>query len=427
MKLRIAKFFKRLGPGIITGAADDDPSGIATYSQAGAMYGTVFLWPNAYILPLVYAVQEMAARIGLVTGKGITKNLKEHYPKWLLYLIVSLLVIANTINLGADLGAIAASIQLILPINYSFILISVTGLIIILEVFTTYKQYAKVLMWLTLSLFAYFITGFFLKNNLLELLRNTLVPNFVFSYDYIFILLGLMGTTISPYVMFWQANEEVEEEMNAHLLSRKGGIPVISWKIIRKMRFDTFIGMLFSAVSAWFIMLTAARTLFPNGITTIQTAAQAAAALEPLVQTFPNSGYIAKLLFALGIVGTGLLAVPIFATSSSYAISELAGWKEGLNNKLSRAKPFYFVIVLSTLIGLLINYIGLDPIRALIYSAVINGIISVPLLAAILVLSSNKLPRAYAHVTSSQAVLRTAGYYIATLRAPFGRKLTSPR
>ena len=193
------------------------------------------------------------------------------------------------------------------------------------------------------------------------------------------------------------------------------------------MRFDTFIGMLFSAVSAWFIMLTAARTLFPNGITTIQTAAQAAAALEPLVQTFPNSGYIAKLLFALGIVGTGLLAVPIFATSSSYAISELAGWKEGLNNKLSRAKPFYFVIVLSTLIGLLINYIGLDPIRALIYSAVINGIISVPLLAAILVLSSNKLPRAYAHVTSSQAVLRTAGYYIATLRAPFGRKLTSPR
>ena len=390
MKLRIAKFFKRLGPGIITGAADDDPSGIATYSQAGAMYGTGFLWPNAYILPLVYAVQEMAARIGLVTGKGITKNLKEHYPKWLLYLIVSLLVIANTINLGADLGAIAASIQLILPINYSFILISVTGLIIILEVFTTYKQYAKVLMWLTLSLFAYFITGFFLKNNLLELLRNTLVPNFVFSYDYIFILLGLMGTTISPYVMFWQANEEVEEEMNAHLLSRKGGIPVISWKIIRKMRFDTFIGMLFSAVSAWFIMLTVARTLFPNGITTIQTAAQAAAALEPLVQTFPNSGYIAKLLFALGIVGTGLLAVPIFATSSSYAISELAGWKEGLNNKLSRAKPFYFVIVLSTLIGLLINYIGLDPIRALIYSAVINGIISVPLLAAILVLSSNK-------------------------------------
>lgn len=390
MKLRPLKILKKLGPGIITGAADDDPSGIATYSQAGAMYGTNFLWSNVYILPLMFSIQEMSARIGLVTGKGIAKNIREHYSAWLLYFIVGLLVIANTINLGADLGAIAAAVQLLVPINFTLVIILATVLIVVLEVFTSYKQYAKVLKWLALSLFAYIITGFFLNANILDVLEQSLIPHFSFDYAFFFTILGLMGTTISPYLIFWQANQEVEEEMDGRILSRKGGVPNISWKIISKMRLDTWVGMFFSSVTAWFIMLTAASTLFPHGIHEISTAAQAAEALEPLVHAFPNSGYLAKVLFSLGIIGTGLLAVPIFSAGSSYAISEIFGWKAGLNYKVKRAKPFYFIIALSTLIGLLINFIGIDPIQALVYSAVLNGIISVPLIAVILMISNNK-------------------------------------
>lgn len=390
MKLRLRKLFKDLGPGIITGAADDDPSGIATYSQAGAMFGHKFLWTSLYILPLVYAIQEIAARVGLVTGKGIARNLKEIYPKPLVYLLISGLLIANTINLGVDLGAIATALQLILPVHFDVLLISITIMIVILELFTSYKQYAKVLKWLALSLLAYIITGLFIKADWQQLLQQTLIPNFENSYIWFFTLVGLMGTTISPYVMFWQANEEVEEEMSAGLLSRKGGLPKISWKLIRKMRVDTLVGMMFAAITSWFIMFTAGSTLFPNGITEITSAAQAAEALEPLVQTFPNAGFLAKLLFTFGIVGTGLLAVPIFAAASSYALSELFNWKEGLNNKVKRAKPFYAVIVISTLIGVGINYLGINPIQALVYSAVLNGIVSIPLIAGVLSIGRNE-------------------------------------
>ncbi len=390
MKLRLRKLFKDLGPGIITGAADDDPSGIATYSQAGAMFGHKFLWTSLYILPLVYAIQEIAARVGLVTGKGIARNLKEIYPKPLVYLLISGLLIANTINLGVDLGAIATALQLILPVNFDILLVSITIMIVILELFTSYKQYAKVLKWLALSLLAYIITGLFIKADWQQILRQTLIPNFENSYIWFFTLVGLMGTTISPYVMFWQANEEVEEEMSAGLLSRKGGLPRISWKLIRKMRIDTLVGMLFAAITSWFIMFTAGSTLYPNGITEITSAAQAAEALEPLVQTFPNAGFLAKLLFTFGIVGTGLLAVPIFAASSSYALSELFNWKEGLNNKVKRAKPFYAVIVISTLVGVGINYLGINSIQALVYSAVLNGVVSIPLIAGVLSIGRNE-------------------------------------
>ncbi|MFZ6022239.1 MAG: Nramp family divalent metal transporter [Patescibacteria group bacterium] len=390
MKLRLRKLFKDLGPGIITGAADDDPSGIATYSQAGAMFGHKFLWTSLYILPLVYAIQEIAARVGLVTGKGIARNLKEIYPKPLVYLLISGLLIANTINLGVDLGAIATALQLILPVHFDILLVSITIMIVILELFTSYKQYAKVLKWLALSLLAYIITGLFIKADWQQLLQQTLIPNFENSYIWFFTLVGLMGTTISPYVMFWQANEEVEEEMSAGLLSRKGGLPRISWKLIRKMRIDTLVGMLFAAITSWFIMFTAGSTLYPNGITEITSAAQAAEALEPLVQTFPNAGFLAKLLFTFGIVGTGLLAVPIFAASSSYALSELFNWKEGLNNKVKRAKPFYAVIVISTLVGVGINYLGINSIQALVYSAVLNGVVSIPLIAGVLSIGRNE-------------------------------------
>ncbi len=391
MKLRPMKVLKKLGPGIITGAADDDPSGITTYSQAGAMYGNNILWANVYLLPLMYAVQEMSARIGLVTGKGIARNIKEHYSKLLLYFLVGILVIANTINLGADLGAIASSVQLLIPsANFSFVIVAATISIILLEVFVSYRQYAKVLKWLTFSLFAYIITGFFIKVNLLETLKYSLIPHMTFSFESLFILVGVMGTTISPYLIFWQANEEVEEEMDSKKLSRKGGIPTVTAKMISAMRLDTAVGMIFSSLTAWFIMLTAANTLFKNGITSITTAAQAAQALEPLVQSFPNSGYIAKLLFALGVIGTGLLAVPIFSAGSSYAISEIFNWKEGLNYKFKRAKPFYVIIVISTLIGVLINFVGIDPIQALLYTAVLNAIISVPLIVVIINISTNK-------------------------------------
>lgn len=390
MKLRLRKLFKDLGPGIITGAADDDPSGIATYSQAGAMFGHKFLWTSLYILPLVYSIQEIAARVGLVTGKGIARNLKEIYPKPLVYLLISGLLIANTINLGVDLGAIATALQLILPVHFDILLISITIMIVILELFTSYKQYAKVLKWLALSLLAYIITGLFIKADWQQLLQQTLIPNFENSYIWFFTLVGLMGTTISPYVMFWQANEEVEEEMSAGLLSRKGGLPKISWKLIRKMRVDTLVGMMFAAITSWFIMFTAGSTLFPNGITEITSAAQAAEALEPLVQTFPNAGFLAKLLFTFGIVGTGLLAVPIFAAASSYAVSELFNWKEGLNNKVKRAKPFYAVIVISTLVGVGINYLGINSIQALVYSAVLNGVVSIPLIAGVLSIGRNE-------------------------------------
>jgi Mn2+/Fe2+ NRAMP family transporter len=383
-------FFKKLGPGIITGAADDDPSGITTFTQAGAQFGTGMLWVNLYILPLVFAVQEVAARLALVTGKGIAKNLKEHYPPVFVNVAVLLLVIANTINLGADLGAIATAIQLLLPINFSFILIAATAGILVLELFTSYKQYAKVLKWLSLSLLAYIITGFFLQTNIIEALKLSLIPVFSTDSGFLLTLVGIMGTTISPYVIFWQANEEVEEEMDKHLLHRGGGLPIVSRGLIRKMRLDTLAGMAFSGITAWFIVLTAAKTLFPNGITTIESAAQAALALEPLVQSFPHAGFLARLLFTLGIVGTGLLAVPIFSASSSYAISELLGWKEGLNNKPQRAKAFYATMVVSTLVGLLINYLGINPIRALVYAAVLNGIVAAPLIAALLPLASNK-------------------------------------
>lgn len=384
-------FFKKLGPGIITGAADDDPSGITTYTQAGAQFGTGLLWVNVYILPLVFAVQEIAARLALVTGKGIAKNLKEHYPPILVNIAVLLLVIANTMNLGADLGAIATAIQLIVPINFSVILITATAGIVLLELFTSYKQYAKVLKWLSLSLLAYIVTGFFLQTNLLEALKLSLIPTFSTDAGFLLTLVGLMGTTISPYVIFWQANEEVEEEMEKRLLNRSGGQPpTVTHGLIARMRLDTIIGMVFSGITAWFIVLTAAKTLFPNGITTIESAAQAALALEPLVHSFPYAGLLARLLFTLGIVGTGLLAVPIFSASSSYAISELMGWKEGLNNKPKRAKAFYATMVLSTLVGLLMNYLGINPIQALVYAAVLNGLVAAPLIAAIIPLASNK-------------------------------------
>lgn len=385
----LKKFFKILGPGVITGAADDDPSGIATYSQTGAQFGYGQLWTALFMLPLLVAIQETCARIGAVTGKGIAAVIKEHYTKKVLYGVVILVFVANTINIGADIGAMAAAVNLVMPINFVALTLFFTVLILSLEIFTSYKLYANILKWLCLSLFFYLITVFIVQEPWGTILKATFIPHFEFSFQFLFIITGVLGTTISPYMFFWHASEEVEEEKENHLLNGKNA-PHIGRFFIRNLRLDNFIGMFFSEVGTWAIIVVAATVLNKNGITDIRTAADAAKALEPLVQSFPNAGFLAKLLFATGIVGLGLLAVPILAGSASYAISEAFSWREGLSLKLKQAHGFYGVIIIATLIGFLINFVGIDPIKALVYTAVINGVVAVPLIFIIILIAKNE-------------------------------------
>ena len=387
-KLSLKRFISVLGPGLVTGAADDDPSGIVTYSQSGAAYGLGQLWTTVFMLPLMIAIQEMCGRIGLVTGKGIAKNIKENYSKKVLYCTVGLLFIANTINLGADLGAMSAVLRLFVNIPFVLAAFLFFLLIIILQIFVPYHRYAKILKWLTITLLAYFVTGFLVAHNWGDLLRATFLPSIKFNSEYLFLLLGVIGTTISPYMFFWQASQEVEER--DQLFTDKVFTQDDQNNYVANMRIDTFLGMVFSEVATWFIIITTALVLHANGVTQIQTAAQAAQALEPLVKVFPNSGLISEILFAVGIIGTGLLAIPIFAATSAYAVSEIFNWKESLENDFKDARSFYGVILLGSFLGLLMNWLNIDPIKALIYTAVINGIIAVPLIFMILKISNNK-------------------------------------
>ena len=382
---RIRKFFAALGPGLVTGGADDDPSGIVTYSQTGAQFGLGQLWLAVFMLPFLVAVQEMSARIGIVTRRGIAAIIKEHYPRWILYVIVFILFVANTINLGADLGAMADSAQLIYNLPPLVYLILFFAVILLLEIFLTYRKYARILKWLTISLFAYFITGFIVSSNWPEILRATFLPHIQFNFDFFLIITAVLGTTISPYLFFWQASQEVEEEDQETAAPR-----FKRSKFLANMRIDTFVGMLFSEVSTWFIILTSAAVLHNHGILNISTAAQAASALQPLVHSFPHSGKIAEILFSAGIIGTGFLAIPIFAASSSYAVAEIFQWKEGLSKTFNQAKSFYVVIILGSLVGLLINLIGISPFKALIYAAVLNGFVSVPIIFILIRISGSK-------------------------------------
>jgi len=390
------RFLAILGPGMVTGAADDDPSGIATYAQTGAQFGYGQLWTVFLILPLMVAVQEMCARIGLVTGKGLARVVWHHYPRVILYSIVGLLLIANTINLGADLGAMAAATRLLLPVPYPLLTILFALGSMLLEVVVSYHQYARVLKWLCLSLIAYVLTGFVVAQDWSMVLRATVVPRVQGSFSFLLLIVAVLGTTISPYMFFWQASEEVEEEIEQGQLARPQGLnvtgrlPTIGAREIRRMRVDTWVGMVFSQVTSWFIIITAAGTLHAAGQTDITTAAQAAQALEPLVRTFPHAGAIAKGIFALGIIGLGLLAVPIFAGSASYALADTFSWREGLYRKPREAPQFYGVMILATLAGLGINFVGINPIKALVYAAVINGIVAVPLILLILLMSNNR-------------------------------------
>lgn len=385
----VGRFLRILGPGIVTGAADDDPSGIATYSQAGAQFGLQLPWTMLFTFPLMTAVQEACARVGAVTGKGLAAIIREHYPKKVLYPVVLLVVVANTLNIGSDIGAMAASMQLLVPsLSIPVLAVGFALLMLLLEVFVAYRTYVRMLKWLALALFAYFITAFIVQVPWSEALKATAVPAIQFNPGFLYIVVGILGTTISPYLFFWEASNVVEDEIATRRLPPDGGTPAVDRQYIRRLRIDNAVGMLFSNVTAWFIILVGSTVLGAYGITNINTAADAAEALEPLVQAFPNSGYLAKVVFAVGVIGVGLMSVPVLAGSSSYAIAEAFNWREGLFRVFKQAREFYFVIIFGTLAGLAFNFIGVDPIKALIFTAVFNGIAAVPLIYFIARVSS---------------------------------------
>jgi NRAMP (natural resistance-associated macrophage protein)-like metal ion transporter len=377
-------YWRTLGPGLTTGAADDDPSGIATYSQTGAQYGSQLLWLAIFTTPLMVVAQEMCGRLGIVTGHGLAANIRTHYSKWVLYTCAALLFLANTFNIGADIGAMAKAIQLLAP-GFSFVILVVAFslLSLLLQIFTSYAKYARYLKYLSLVLFSYVVTGFIVHLNWTDILRHSFLPVVTFSKDQLFLICAILGTTISPYLFFWQTSQEVEEE----ILKGKKTIEKprnITKKDISDMRVDTWSGMFVSNLIMFFIIAVCAATLFTHGVTNIATAADAAAALKPL------AGQWAYLLFAIGIIGTGLLAIPVLAGSTSYALAESFKQKEGLYRKFKDAGFFYGILIVSMAIGLFLNFINLDPIKALIYSAVANGVIAPVILVLIVRMSSNK-------------------------------------
>ena len=370
-----------LGPGLITGASDDDPSGIATYSQAGAQFGYSMGWVMLFTWPLMAAIQEISARIGRVTGKGIAANIREHYPLSLLRAIVGLLLIANIINLGADLGAMGDALRLLIGGSSGAYVVIFAVVCVALEIFSRYARYVKVLKWLTLSLFAYVATVLVIGVPWREVLYRTLVPDFRWQQDYLVVIVAVLGTTISPYLFFWQASEEAEEERVNPAEHPLTEAPAEAPREIRRIEIDTYLGMALAQMVAFCIMVTAGTTLHLHGITDIQTSEQAAEALRPI------AGELAFAIFTCGIVGTGLLAIPVLAGSAAYAVAEAMRWTYGLGRRPREAKAFYGTIVVGTLIGVAINFVNIDPIKALFWSAVINGVVAVPLMVVMMLMT----------------------------------------
>jgi NRAMP (natural resistance-associated macrophage protein)-like metal ion transporter len=389
------KLLRILGPGLITGASDDDPSGIATYSQVGAQFGYGLAWTLVLTYPLMCAIQEIAARIGRVTGAGIAGNLRKYYPAWLLNSIVGLLVIANTINIGADLGAMGAALKLLIGGPQLLYVAFFAFFSALLEIFVRYSRYVSVLKWLTLSLFAYVATVFVVKVPWAEVGYALVAPSLSFKADYVVAIVAVFGTTISPYLFFWQAAEEVEEEQEdpeAHPLKRA---PEQAPAELSRIRVDTYLGMALSNVIALFIIITTAATLNAHGIVDIQTSSQAAEALRPI------AGNFAFAVFAAGIIGTGLLTLPVLAGSAAYALGEARRWPVGLARKPAQAKAFYGAIAAATILGAIMNFTPIDPIKALFWSAVINGVAAAPVMAMMMILTMRRdimggftLPRA---------------------------------
>jgi NRAMP (natural resistance-associated macrophage protein)-like metal ion transporter len=378
------KLLKVLGPGLITGASDDDPSGIATYSQVGAQFGYGLSWVMLFSWPLMCGIQEISARIGRVTGRGIAGNLKHHYPRGIGYAIVMLLVVANVINLGADLGAMGAALKLLIG-GPDLLYVAGFGIVtVLLETFSRYSRYVSVLKWLTVSLFAYVAVALVVHVPWGLVGHSLIVPRITWSAAYLTAVVALLGTTISPYLFFWQAEEEVEEVKERPKARPLERAPEQAPAEFERIRIDTYVGMGLSNAVALFIILTTAATLNAHGVTDIQTSAQAAEALRPI------AGRFAFFVFALGIIGTGLLALPVLAGSSAYALGETFGWHVGLARKLHRAKAFYACIAVATLIGILLNFSSIDPIKALFWSAVVNGVVAAPVMVLMMLLASNK-------------------------------------
>lgn len=391
--LSIKSISKIIGPGVVTGAADDDPSGIATYSQAGAQLGFGMLWMVLFMFPLMYTIQEMCGRIGLVTGSGLGKIIKNKYSKKVMLLLAGLLLFSNMINIGADIGAMAHSLRLLFPqIPVSVAITSFALFILLSQIFIPYEKFVKVLKYTALSLFAYIATSVIVGGNVQNLLYSTFIPHIEFTTDYATMFVAIFGTTISPYLFFWQVSEEAEEAVLSGKIKEigKGPPKKIEKKEIKMMKADTAMGMAFSQIIMWAIITTCAGSLYSHGITNIQTAEQAAKALEPLVSSFPYAGLVSKSIFALGIIGTGLLAIPVLAGSCGYALSDVFGWKQGLHKKFRQAKSFYLVIAISTVIGIWINFININPIQALIYSSIINGVVSLPMIVFIIKITNDK-------------------------------------
>lgn len=379
----LQRFVRALGPGIITGAADDDPSGIGTYSIAGASLGFATLWTAIITFPLMSAVQFLCAKVGMVSGMGLAGVLRKHYSRPLLYLAVAGLVIANTINIGTDIGAIAAAINLIVPIPPTWLVLPIAVAIVATQVWGSYRVIARVLKWLTLTLFAYIGAAILARPPWREVLKSTFIPHLSWSSKYLTTLVAILGTTISPYLFFWQASEEVEEEIELGrrtVAEREGA----TYAELKAAAWDTNLGMLFCNLIFYFVILAAGATLYRAGNTDIQSPAEAAQALAPL------AGQAASALFAIGLIGSGLLAVPVLSGSCAYAVSEAFGWECSLGDKPHEAKQFYLVIAASTLLGLLINFLGINPMAALFWTAVINGLLSPPLLIVVMLVSNSR-------------------------------------
>jgi len=377
--IKVLRFLKVLGPGLITGASDDDPSGIATYSQAGAQFGLATLWTALITFPLMAAVQEMCARIGMVTCQGLTGTLKKHYPRSILYLMLLFSFPAIVLNIGADIAGMGAVANLLFP-QVSTLIFSVlfTGILLLCIIFLNYKQLSAVLKYTCAILLVYMIVPFMYKQDIVAIIKATVIPTIHFNKDFINILVAILGTTISPYLFFWQATMEVED------MKKADKVLLVNKKRIHNMKVDVDFGMLFSNVVMFFIILTTGTVLFNGGIHKIDTVQEAAKALEPI------AGHGAYLLFAIGVIGTGFLAIPVLSGSLSYIVSETFGWTGGLEKKFSQAKPFYIVIIISLVVGLSINYLGVSPIQALLYSAILYGVTAPVIIAIVLHISNNK-------------------------------------
>ena len=376
---------KALGPGLITGAADDDPSGIATYSQAGAQFGFNMLWTLVLTYPLMVGIQLVSARIGLVTGRGLAANIRRAYSPWLLYSIVLLLLAANIINIAADIAAMGEALRLLSGFGSAHMYSLACGFLCLsLQIFLSYRTYVRYLKWLTLGLLAYVATVFAVKMPWLEVARHTVWPSFTWNKESVALIVAVFGTTISPYLFFWQASQEVEELRADGAAQSLKKAPEYAAKHLRRIKLDTYIGMGFSNLVAFCIILTAAATLGAHGIGNIQTSAQAAEALRPI------AGEFAFFIFAMGILGTGLLAVPVLAGSAAYAVTESFRWSNGLDLKALEAREFYAIISLATIGGMALNFAPIDPIKALIWSAQINGVIAVPIMIVMMLLAHNK-------------------------------------